>query len=66
MITEKDVNKKIQENLETQQKIDPSMDRNEQLVIASNEDKRKKEYSKLNKEYNMLKDIYRTIHLWKM
>ena len=56
LITEKEnVNKKIQENLETQQKIDPSMDRNEQLVIASNEDKRKKEYSKLNKEYNMLK-----------
>ena len=43
LITEKEnVNKKIQENLETQQKIDPSMDRNEQLVIASNEDKEKK------------------------
>lgn len=56
LITEKEnVNKKIQENLDTQQKIDPSMDRNEQLLIASNEDKRKKEYSKLNKEYNMLK-----------
>ena len=50
-----DINRKIQENLDSQQKTLPNMDRTEQLHIASNEDKRKKEYSKLNKEYNMIK-----------
>ena len=55
MKQKEDINRKIQENLNSQQKTLPNMDRTEQLHIASNEDKRKKEYSKLNKEYNMIK-----------
>ena len=49
-----DVNKKIQENLDSQEKTLPTMNKSQQLQIASSEDKRKKEYSKLNKEYNMI------------
>ena len=50
-----DVNKKIQENLDSQEKTLPTMNKSQQLQIASSEDNRKKEYSKLNKEYNMIK-----------
>ena len=40
--TKEDVNKKIQENLDSQEKTLPTMNKSQQLQIASSEDNRKK------------------------
>lgn len=50
-----ELNKKIGENIDSQEKTLPTMEHSEQLEKISNEEKRKKEYSALNKEYNMIK-----------